>query len=72
MIPIKFGTVDWVRDNKMSLIKRIQAINLFAKIEKIKPKKVTGVYITSTGISWSYRTNPRKFPKNFVLLWPKK
>ncbi|KKK62972.1 hypothetical protein LCGC14_2998960 [marine sediment metagenome] len=56
---------------EMSVVTRMQAINLFAKIVKLKPKNATGVYITSKGVSWAYRTNPRKFPENFILLWPK-
>ena len=56
---------------EISLIQRIQAINLYAKMVEMKPKSATGVYIGSRGITWAYRTNPRKFPKNFVLLWPR-
>ena len=55
----------------MELIERLQAINLFAKLVEMKPKNATGVYIGGRGITWAYRTNPRKFPENFVLLWPK-
>ena len=46
-------------------------VRLLQAITKLRPKWATGVYITSTGISFSRRTNPRKFPENFVLLWPK-
>ena len=56
----------------MELIKRLQAINLFQKITDMRPKGVTGVYLTSSGIFFSRRTNPKKFPKNFLLLWPVK
>ena len=57
---------------EMSLIERLQAISLFAKIVEMKPKNTTGVYIGGRGVTWGYRTNRRKFPENFVLLWPNK
>ena len=39
---------------------------LVLAIEKYRPEGATGVYVTSQGITWSKRTNPRKFPENFV------
>ena len=39
-------------------------------LDRLRPKNATGVYITSIGISFGFRTNPEKFPKNFLLLWP--
>ena len=56
---------------EMSVTTRMQAINLFVKLVLLKPKNATGVYITREGVRWAFRTNPKKFPKNFVLLWPK-
>jgi hypothetical protein len=34
-----------------------------------KPKKATGIYITADGITFGYRTNPDKYPENFLRLW---
>ena len=33
-----------------------------------RPKRATGMYLTGTRAVWGYRTNPRKFPKNWISL----
>ncbi len=37
-----------------------------------KPSKATGIYVTSVGISFGYRTNIEKMPENYLHLWPPK
>ena len=40
---------------------------LVRAIMAVRPKRATGFYVTSTGVTWGYRTNRRKAPKNFVF-----
>lgn len=35
-------------------------------IYKRRPKNSTGIYITSKGVTYGYRTNEKKYPENFI------
>ncbi len=41
-------------------------------LEALKPKLATGIYITSHGVSFGFRTNKKNYPENFLPLWEAK
>lgn len=42
------------------------AVKILDALQKRCPKRTTGVYITSHGITFGKRTNEHKFPANFI------
>jgi hypothetical protein len=44
-----------------------ETMALYVTILQNKPKNATGLYITSQGISFGYRSNREKAPKNYFF-----